>query len=145
MADITICANNKCPMKDQCYRHMITPSDNQSYTMFDYTIENGTFKCSHYEPFTKTENKQVDTTKKIKIRMPDGATLRMTIGKNNVVKLESDLKVKPYPDGTYHEFNAAIDGMETLILSMVYNGIDIEKREIFNAIRRAYSEISVRF
>ena len=84
--------------------------------------------------------------KKITIRMPDGATINIIIN-GKVVKLESTLKVDPKTDkdGTYHEFNSAIDGMEALILSMVYNGIDIEKREIFNAIRRAYSEISVRF
>lgn len=135
MADITICANNKCPIKERCYRYTAKCSPYQSYSYFESYEKDGRVACDYY------------MGKYVNIRMPDDATLKITFDENNVVKLESTLKVDPKTDndGTYHEFNAAIDGMEALIISMIHNGIDIEKREILNAIIRAYSEISVRF
>ena len=35
MPDITMCdSNNKCPVQDQCYRHMARPDKFQSYSDF---------------------------------------------------------------------------------------------------------------
>lgn len=31
MPDITMCNNNKCPMRENCYRFKAEPSDYQSY------------------------------------------------------------------------------------------------------------------
>ena len=35
MADISMCADTKCPAKDACYRSTATPSPRQSYMEFD--------------------------------------------------------------------------------------------------------------
>jgi hypothetical protein len=34
MADITMCKNETCPMKNRCYRYTAIPSDYQSYSNF---------------------------------------------------------------------------------------------------------------
>lgn len=83
----------------------------------------------------------------INIRMPDGAKMTITIAPKNVVKLESNLKVTSEEDknGDYIEFNTAIYGMEALILAMVYQKVDIEQKNIIEAIKCAYAEIAVRF
>jgi hypothetical protein len=37
MPDITMCQNDKCPLKDECYRHTATPDPYlQSYSRFNY-------------------------------------------------------------------------------------------------------------
>ena len=36
MADITLCMNQICPLKDKCYRRTAVPSEWQSYSYFDY-------------------------------------------------------------------------------------------------------------
>ena len=34
MPDITMCANEKCPLRDGCYRYTCEPSKFQSWSMF---------------------------------------------------------------------------------------------------------------
>ena len=34
MADISMCANQTCPLKETCYRFNATPSERQSYSDF---------------------------------------------------------------------------------------------------------------
>jgi hypothetical protein len=35
MADITMCQNEDCPVKDTCFRYLATPSQYQSFYVFD--------------------------------------------------------------------------------------------------------------
>lgn len=44
MNDITMCLNENCKVKDQCYRHTATPDKLQSYSMFSTDTE----KCEYY-------------------------------------------------------------------------------------------------
>lgn len=55
MADITMCQNKTCPMKDKCYRQKAKESEYQSYASFDWKIwdEDWTPWCEY---FYKLEN-----------------------------------------------------------------------------------------
>lgn len=52
MPDLTLCQNNSCPMKKNCYRYMAEPDPYmQSYSEFEYVDEKGKpFKCSYLMP-----------------------------------------------------------------------------------------------
>jgi hypothetical protein len=39
MPDITMCKNDKCPLGVSCYRYNATPSQYQSYAMFEPAID----------------------------------------------------------------------------------------------------------
>lgn len=39
MADITMCSNQDCPLKDSCYRAQAEPSYWQSYALFEHDGE----------------------------------------------------------------------------------------------------------
>ncbi len=45
MADISMCANQQCPLKDQCYRQTARVSDHQSYAAFKFTVIDGKVQC----------------------------------------------------------------------------------------------------
>ena len=45
MPDISMCGNDDCPLRKQCYRHEATPSDWQSWCNFE-PDEKG--NCEHF-------------------------------------------------------------------------------------------------
>jgi hypothetical protein len=50
MADISMCINEFCPIKHQCYRYKAVPNEFwQSYGDFNFVItEDNTVKCDNY-------------------------------------------------------------------------------------------------
>lgn len=51
MADITICKNEDCIIREDCYRYMVLPDDKyQSYAIF---LPNQRGSCDHYVPLRK--------------------------------------------------------------------------------------------
>jgi len=67
MPDITMCAGNKCPLKETCYRFTATPSEySQSYfikTPYDNEYE----RCEHYWKMSSKVNQKLDNkSKKVK-------------------------------------------------------------------------------
>ncbi len=50
MADIAMCINEYCPLKEHCYRYKANPDELwQAYSDFKYYIDDkGTVKCDHY-------------------------------------------------------------------------------------------------
>ena len=53
MADITMCNNKKCPVKETCYRYLAAPSQYQSYF-----IINTEEKCDEYWKCTSKEQRE---------------------------------------------------------------------------------------
>ena len=49
MADITMCRNEKCPLKKDCYRSTAKPSEYQSYATFEYEIDGVFYDCEYCE------------------------------------------------------------------------------------------------
>lgn len=48
MPDITMCVNDDCPSKFECYRYMAVPSElRQSYAAFEHGKSD---KCGHFQP-----------------------------------------------------------------------------------------------
>jgi hypothetical protein len=43
MPDITMCKNNNCPMKNDCYRYTAIPNAYQSYSLFEFDK-----KCDYF-------------------------------------------------------------------------------------------------
>jgi len=58
MADITMCMNKKCPIRNKCYRAMAIPSSYQSMAGFEYKIVKGKVECDHFWPIEnrRTQN-----------------------------------------------------------------------------------------
>ena len=53
MADITMCTNDKCPLR--CYRKLANPNPfRQSYCRFDY--DEATNSCDHHYPISPSSN-----------------------------------------------------------------------------------------
>lgn len=48
MADITMCDNDTCPIKEKCYRYTAIESVYQYYCWFKPTINNGSVKCDAF-------------------------------------------------------------------------------------------------
>ena len=49
MPDITMCENEKCPFKEECFRYTAKPSEHrQSYSMFEPTIVDGKITCEWF-------------------------------------------------------------------------------------------------
>ena len=49
MPDITMCSNNNCPLKHNCYRFMANPSQWQSYAEFKFCqIHHNTYACDDF-------------------------------------------------------------------------------------------------
>jgi len=49
MPDITICMNKLCPLNKRCYRFLVKPSKNQSYTNFHpFVTKDGKDKCDNF-------------------------------------------------------------------------------------------------
>jgi hypothetical protein len=48
MADITMCENKSCPLKDICYRQLAKPSMRQSYSNFVYKIKSDGVSCDYF-------------------------------------------------------------------------------------------------
>lgn len=54
MPDISMCRTKKCPRESRCYRQLAKPNQyRQSYSIFEWFIENGFFKCEGYWPVDK--------------------------------------------------------------------------------------------
>lgn len=52
MPDMTICANEFCPLKTTCYRYRAQPSEWQPYANFENkTKENGEIECAYFIKF----------------------------------------------------------------------------------------------
>jgi len=47
MPDISLCRNDTCPLKEQCYRFMATKDKHQWYA--DFKFEDG--NCEYFMPF----------------------------------------------------------------------------------------------
>lgn len=39
MPDITMCSNNKCPIRDKCYRYLAKPSERQAYRKIELDLD----------------------------------------------------------------------------------------------------------
>lgn len=52
MPDISMCANQTCHMREQCYRFRATPSYRQAYADFRPGPEGG---CLHFSPLSELE------------------------------------------------------------------------------------------
>jgi hypothetical protein len=48
MADITMCLNRDCRLKNDCWRHAAPPSRWQSYSKFEADSDEN--KCTHFWP-----------------------------------------------------------------------------------------------
>ena len=48
MADISMCMNDECPLKDRCYRATAVASDYQSYMAFKFKIVGGIPTCPDF-------------------------------------------------------------------------------------------------
>lgn len=59
MPDITLCANDTCPIRARCRRATTEPSgDHQSYARFEYaTFGDGRALCVHWIPNTVRERR----------------------------------------------------------------------------------------
>ena len=55
MPDITMCLNEECPRKTECYRYMAEPNGWQSYAAFD----DGK-KCKDFIKYRGTRKKRVE-------------------------------------------------------------------------------------
>lgn len=56
MPDMTLCANEDCPLKEGCYRYMALDTDPwQSYYYGPYNSKTG--KCEDYIPMEKEKKK----------------------------------------------------------------------------------------
>lgn len=57
MPDISMCRNEKCPSKKQCYRYTARPNPfRQSYGNFVYvTLKDGQTKCDYFIDNSKYE------------------------------------------------------------------------------------------
>ena len=54
MPDISMCKNDKCPSKEECYRYRAIPSDvRQLYGGF--TLEKSKNKCDYYMSILKSD------------------------------------------------------------------------------------------
>jgi hypothetical protein len=45
MPDISMCSNKECPIREECYRFMVKPGINQSYSLFEFDKEEG---CDYF-------------------------------------------------------------------------------------------------
>jgi len=51
MADITMCSNKECPLREECYRAMAAESKyRQAYSYFKYMIVDGKPECEFFWP-----------------------------------------------------------------------------------------------
>lgn len=49
MPDIAMCENEKCPLKQDCFRYTATPSEHrQSYADFEPTVKDGKVLCDWF-------------------------------------------------------------------------------------------------
>jgi len=62
MPDISMCLNDKCPLKDNCYRFKAKPNDYQTYSSFKYewNSESNDWECSHYWPVESYLNSKAE-------------------------------------------------------------------------------------
>ena len=51
MPDITMCMNDNCPVRKDCYRHTATPSEWQSWSVFEWDGKDG---CGDFSPNEKS-------------------------------------------------------------------------------------------
>lgn len=61
MGDFSMCSNQQCPSKEQCYRFMAIPSRFQSYANF--TPKEGEDKCEYFEEAFPEDNKNSNKKK----------------------------------------------------------------------------------
>lgn len=49
MPDISLCKNESCPLKDNCYRYTATPNEHrQSYSVFVWEIIDQVAYCKYF-------------------------------------------------------------------------------------------------
>ena len=51
MPDISMCRNEDCPKKEECYRYRAVPNNWQSWTMFEPVGREA--KCDYFVPIEK--------------------------------------------------------------------------------------------
>ena len=54
MPDISMCQNEKCKLKIECYRYMAKPSNYQSYANFNED------NCGYFWPIYKAEQEKLE-------------------------------------------------------------------------------------
>jgi hypothetical protein len=56
MPDISMCSNDTCPLKDNCYRHTATPNEyRQSYAKFEWEVIDIIAYCEYFIDNKKKE------------------------------------------------------------------------------------------
>lgn len=58
MADITMCGNDKCPIKNKCYRYT-APKDPYRQSWQVYVYDKKTKSCEGFKANRKTKSKKV--------------------------------------------------------------------------------------
>ena len=48
MPDISLCKNESCPLKDNCYRYTATPGEYQSYAEFEWEVIDQVAYCKYF-------------------------------------------------------------------------------------------------
>ena len=56
MPDISMCSNDKCPLREECYRFKATPSEYQSYANLEYNENDQT--CEWFWEIEKDEHRK---------------------------------------------------------------------------------------
>ena len=56
MVDITMCINDSCNIKLNCYRYMAKPSSRQTFTRFEPYREEDGWHCKHFIKIWKRIN-----------------------------------------------------------------------------------------
>lgn len=60
MVDISMCRNDKCLLKDTCYRYLAEPSGYQSYIIIDKNVETEDDCNSYWECLTDNRRKELN-------------------------------------------------------------------------------------
>jgi len=55
MPDISMCTQRLCPNAESCYRFKAKPSELQSYSQFEYTIDADGVNCEYYWPMPEND------------------------------------------------------------------------------------------
>lgn len=58
MPDISMCANDKCPLRETCYRFKATPNTYQTYSSYTYELDpRGKVVCDGYDKIVKHDKR----------------------------------------------------------------------------------------
>lgn len=86
MVDITLCANKKCPIRENCYRFKATPNEyRQSYADYDFAKDG---KCEYFVKINNfAENKiQASKMEDLVTRLTKRAEIRRQISTRKSVQ-----------------------------------------------------------